>query len=184
MLKILWPLCMLKVSLCWWLVASAGVNKQGFMFGRCPDFGRDTGTGNTLCRVSSTPLTTLAPSAYKQCLALPPHHAQYHAPAPGATPRHGIQCPPSPHHTYLFLVWMLFISLNCFKHCLHFHTLLLIVFKESILPLWYIYLYLCFVTYLFSNRRRIGRNRPEIIFEGRKPLIRRSEVMSKWWRVL
>ena len=86
MLKILWPLCMLKVPLCWWLVASVGVNKQGFMCGRCPDFGRDTGTGNTLCRVSSTPLTTLAPSAYKQCLALPPHHAQCHAPAPGATP--------------------------------------------------------------------------------------------------
>ena len=54
MLKILWPLCMLKVPLCWWLVASAGVNKQGFICGRCPQFGRDTGTGNTLCRVSTT----------------------------------------------------------------------------------------------------------------------------------
>ena len=187
MLKMLWPFCMLKVPLCWWLVWW-----QVLVW-----------TNKDLC-VGGVQTLGGTPEPETHCAACPALHSppwrhlhtnsasHYRHTTPSATPPPQVPPPPrypvsslAPSHvSYLFLVWMLFTSLNCFKHCLHFHTLLLIVFEESILPLWYIYLYLCFVTYLFSNRRRIGRNRPEIIFEGRKPLIRRSEVMSKWWRVL
>ena len=82
----LWPLCMLKVPLCWWLVVKCWCEQTRiYMWEVSRVWAGHRNRKHIVPRVHHSP--PWLPSAYKQCLALPLHHAQCHAPAPGATPR-------------------------------------------------------------------------------------------------